>query len=308
MRALITGGTGFAGKYLSKYLKLLGYETAVTELNESNCNEDKVYKLNILDISNISSVIEDFKPDVIFHLAAQSSVSLSWSNPETTIDVNIKGTLNILEVLKKINYQGCLLLVGSSEEYGFTDYSRPVNEETILKPGNIYAATKVMQEMLGSIYFKGYGLNVIMTRSFNHIGAGQSPQFVVSDFAKQVAEIEKGLREPVIYVGNLNSERDFTDVRDIVKGYVLLSEKGKYGEIYNIGSGKSIKISDILNRLLEMSSCEIKVEVDKNKFRPVDIPVIKADISKMYTDTGWLPEIDINNSLEEVLNYWRKIV
>lgn len=306
MRALITGGNGFVGKLLAKKLLENNYNVAVTDIIESNIsNAYKTYQLNILDKERVESVIKDFNPDVIFHLAAQSSVASSWKEPEKTIDINISGTLNILEVLKNIEYKGKLLLIGSSEEYGSIDYSKPVIEESILKPGNIYAATKVMQEMLGNIYYKAHGLQILMTRSFNHIGAGQAPIFVVSDFAKQIAEIEKGLREPVIRVGNLDAERDFTDVHDVVDAYILLAEKGVCGEAYNVGSGNAIKIEKILNNLLAKSNKCISIEVDESRFRPVDIPVIRADISKLQAHTGWKPVVSIDNSLQDVLDYWR---
>lgn len=306
MRALITGGNGFVGKLLAKKLLENNYNVAVTDIVESNVsNEYKTYQLNILDKERVKGVIEDFNPDVIFHLAAQSSVASSWKEPDKTIDINISGTLNILEVLKNTEYKGKLLLIGSSEEYGSINYSKPVVEDSILKPGNIYAATKVMQEMLGNIYYKAYDLKILMTRSFNHIGAGQAPIFVVSDFAKQIAEIEKGLREPVIKVGNLEAERDFTDVHDVVEAYILLAEKGVCGETYNVGSGNAVKIEKILSNLLAKSNKCITIEIDKSKFRPVDIPVIRADISKLQAHTGWKPVVNIDNSLQDVLDYWR---
>lgn len=305
MVSLITGGDGFVGRYLAAAIAKEGHQVVVS----SNVADDSngVYKLNILDSENIMYILNKYNVDNIFHLAAQSSVAESWKNPNNTININVIGTTNLLEALKKIEYKGKLLLIGSSEEYGMQDYSKPVNEENIMNPGNIYAATKVMQEMLGKIYSNAYGLDIIMTRSFNHIGAGQSPLFVVSDFCKQVAEIEKGIKEPVIKVGNLSSQRDFTDVRDIVQAYILLTKYGQKGNVYNIGSGKARSIQEILNIILSFSKEKIDVFVDESKYRPIDIPVIEADITKLQSHTNWQPYYRIEDTILEVLNYWREV-
>ena len=175
-------------------------------------------------------------------------------------------------------------------------------------PGNIYAATKVCQNMIGSIYAKAYDLDLMMVRAFNHIGPGQAPMFVVSDFCKQVAEIEKGLREPVMKVGNLAAQRDFTDVRDVVKAYIKLIEVGVPGETYNVGSGNAKAIQAILDLIISMSSTDIKVQIDPNKLRPVDVPIIEADISKINQLTGWKPEIPLEQTIRETLDYWRQHV
>lgn len=305
MVSLITGGDGFVGRYLAAAIAKEGHQVVVS----SNVADDSngVYKLNILDSENIMDILNKYNVDNIFHLAAQSSVAESWKNPNNTININVIGTTNLLEALKKIEYKGKLLLIGSSEEYGMQDYSKPVNEENIMNPGNIYAATKVMQEMLGKIYSNAYGLDIIMTRSFNHIGVGQSPLFVVSDFCKQVAEIEKGIKEPVIKVGNLSSQRDFTDVRDIVQAYILLTKYGQKGNVYNIGSGKARSIQEILNIILSFSKGNINIYVDESKYRPIDIPVIEADITKLQSHTNWQPYYRIEDTILEVLNYWREV-
>lgn len=175
----------------------------------------------------------------------------------------------------------------------------------MVRPGNIYAATKACQNMIGNIYAKAYDMDIMMVRAFNHIGPTQAPMFVVADFCRQVAEIEKGLREPVMYVGNLSAERDFTDVRDVVRAYALLVQKGKAGETYNVGSGHAVSIQEILDLILSLSGSEIRVEVDSNKLRPVDVPIIEADTGKLKAATGWEQTIPLRQTIEETLDYWR---
>ena len=265
--------------------------------------------MNILEKDSVTDLIRTVKPDCIFHLAAQSSVALSWKNPQLTVDVNIKGTLNVLDALRESGLEKTrILLIGSGEEYGYIRKNAcPINEEEPLNPGNIYAATKACQSMIGSVYARAYGMDIVMIRAFNHIGPAQLPQFVVADFCKQASDIEKGLHKPEIMVGNLSAKRDFTDVRDVVRAYEMLSQKGKSGQIYNIGSGKAIAVEDILRLILEKANAEIKVTVDEKRLRPVDVPVIEADISRIHADTGWEPEIPLEKTIEDTLNYWRNI-
>ena len=248
----------------------------------------------------------EIRPDYIFHLAAQSSVGVAWRNPSLTIDVNIKGSVNVMDAIRELYYKPRVLLIGSGEEYGhIKEGETPISEDTLLRPGNIYAATKACQNMIGSIYAKAYDMDLIMVRAFNHIGPGQLPLFVVSDFCKQVAEIELGLRAPVMKVGNLDAMRDFTDVRDVVRAYVLLVQKGIPGETYNVGRGKAIRIMDILDSIIKQSEVNISVEVDPAKLRPVDVPIIEADTSKLQRVTGWMPQIEFQDTIKETLEYWR---
>ena len=234
---------------------------------------------------------------------------MAWNNPGLTIDVNIKGSTNVMDATRELFYKPNILLIGSGEEYGYIRENEiPIKEENHLRPGNIYAATKACQNMLANIYARAYDMNIISVRAFNHIGPCQSPIFVVSDFCKQVAEIESGKKEPIMYVGNLEAKRDFTDVRDVVKAYALLVQKGKAGETYNVGSGHAHAIREILDIIISFSVVDIKVEIDLNKIRPVDVPIIEADISKINKATGWKPTIPIQQTVEEVLNYWRERV
>lgn len=309
-KALIIGAAGFVGNYLADYILKEGLWTVtVTKMpHETILREDvEIRDLDILNSNDICNLLCEVRPDYIFHLAAQSSVALSWKNPELTLDVNVKGTMQVLDAIRQLDYKPRTLLVGSGEEYGrVLPEEIPISETTLPRPGNIYAATKVCQNMVGKIYTDAYGLDIISVRAFNHIGPNQAPLFVVADFCKQVAEIEKGLQEPVIKVGNLSAKRDFTDVRDVVRAYVMLMRHGIAGETYNVGSGEAVSVESILNEILKLSSAEIEVKVDSAKFRPIDVPVIAADVNKLRRCTGWVQKIPLKTTLRETLAYWRK--
>lgn len=307
-KGLVIGAAGFVGRYLVKEMCNNKIETFVTKLPHEKFTEEfvNVYDLDILDKDAIVNILYEIQPDYIFHLAAQSSVGVAWKNPLLTVDVNIKGSINVMDAVRELFYKPRVLLIGSGEEYGYIKPEEtPILEDNLLRPGNIYAATKACQNMIGSIYAKAYDMDLMMVRAFNHIGPGQAPLFVVSDFCKQVAEIEKGIREPVIMVGNLAAKRDFTDVRDVVKAYVKLIKQGSAGETYNVGSGSAQEIRKILEKVIAMSDVNIKIETDPNKIRPVDVPIIEADITKLNTLTGWKPEISVEQTIHETLDYWR---
>ena len=310
-RGLVIGAAGFVGNYLIQEMIANDMEVYATKLphEKFECENASVYDLDIMDKEAVAALLFDIRPDYIFHLAAQSSVGLAWKNPGLTVDVNIKGSLNVMDAIRELYYKPRVLLIGSGEEYGHIQPGEtPIVESNLLRPGNIYAATKACQNMIGSIYSKAYDMELMMVRAFNHIGPAQAPMFVVSDFCKQVAEIEKGLREPLMKVGNLAAMRDFTDVRDVVKAYVKLITMGKNGETYNVGSGNARTIQDILDLIISKSSVEIKVEIDPNKLRPVDVPIIEADITKINTLTGWKPQIPLEQTIQETLDYWRSHV
>lgn len=309
-RVLITGISGFVGYHLSEMLKEnKDYEIYGTKLEFENCELEGI---NILDMDitnkeNVERVVTKVNPEYVIHLAAQSSVKLSWENPSKTTEINIIGTINLLESIRKNNINTRILLVGSSEEYGriFKEYSSP-DEECKCIPENIYALTKNFQNSLGALYAKAYHMNIVMTRSFNHFGVKQSSMFVISDFCKQVAEIELKKREPIIYVGNLEASRDFLNVKDVVRAYLLLLEKGNSAETYNVGSGKSYKIKDILSEIIALSKCDIEVKVDVNKYRELDIEKTIANISKIKEQLNWEPKEDMHLALKAVLDYWRE--
>lgn len=310
-KAIIIGAAGFVGGYLINHLKDdMKWEIYATKLSMEKIERKdiEVYNLDILNKEEIIKIFEKIKPDYVFNLAAQSSVSLSWKNPLLTIDINIKGVINILDAVREIDkYNPRIILIGSSEEYGNVKEDEiPVKEENNLRPGNIYAVTKVCQNMIGKIYSDAYGMDIVNVRAFNHIGPKQAPIFVVSDFCKQVSEIEKGLREPIMYTGNLEAKRDFTDVRDIVRAYSALALNGKRGETYNVGSGKAVSIKKILDIILKNSVKNIEIRRDEKRYRPIDIPIIEADIEKLKKVIDWKSEILLKESVKEILDYWRK--
>ena len=309
-RALIIGAAGFVGSYLIDHIqKHCVWSIVVTKMPQETmaCPGVDICDLDILAPEAIERLLEEQRPDYIFHLAAQSSVAVSWKNPGLTVDVNVKGSLNVLDAVRKLDYKPRVLLIGSGEEYGHVRENEvPVREDNVLRPGNIYAATKACQNMVGAIYAQAYGMDVMMVRAFNHVGPNQSPIFVVADFCKQTAEIEARLKEPVIKVGNLSARRDFSDVRDVVRAYVELMEKGKAGETYNVGSGNAVEIRKILDMILCRSKKEIRVEVEPSRMRPVDVPVIEADISKLKACTGWKQKITLEETIQDTLEYWRQ--
>ena len=318
-KALIIGAAGFVGPYLAAACqKNLDADVIGTKLSREELvlkaaagHGTEVMDLDIMDGKAVLAALEEKRPEYIFHLAAQSSVAYSWKNPELTVDVNIKGALHLLEALRtlkeKDGYNPHVLMVGSSEEYGRpqTEDGR-IDENHPVHPVNIYAATKACQNMLARIYAEAYGLNIVMTRSFNHIGPGQAPTFVVADFCQQVAKIERGEQEPVIRVGNLSAKRDFTDVRDVVNVYASLIDYGKTGETYNIGTGQAYSIQEILNMIIAESSIDIKIEVDEDKLRPVDVPIIEPIIKKLETVASWSLTFKIKETIKDMLTFFRQ--
>jgi GDP-4-dehydro-6-deoxy-D-mannose reductase len=308
MKALIIGAAGFVGRHLITHLRSLEWEVIATRLPQEEIKDNVPnYELDILNQASVSSLLEKIQPDYIFHLAAQSSVALSWEKPALTVDINIKGAVNILEALRVMRNPPRTLLVGSGEEYGYIlPEELPIKEDTLMRPGNIYACTKVAQDLLGRVYAHAYKLEIIMVRAFNHTGPGQIDTFAAAHFCKQIAEIEAGLHPPVIMVGNLSSLRDFTDVRDIVKAYALLIQKGRAGEAYNVGSGKAVSMREVLEIALSMAKINITVKQDPALIRVSDTPVIQADISRITLETGWKPEIPLCNTIADMLNDWRK--
>ncbi len=319
-KILITGATGFVGKHLIDHLleinstdKIIG--TYISDLSqEDSLNYGEKVDFVKIDLNNeqdVLSLISDSKPDYIYHLAALSSASDSFDNPKETLINNVVAQVNLLEAARKSNLIDTrILIISSAEIYGNVKVQDlPIREETPLNPTSPYAVSKITQDYLALQYFNSYNLKTIRVRPFNHIGPGQSPNFVVSAFTKKVAEIEKaGEDSPTMKVGNLESKRDFTDVRDVVKAYSLLIEKGKPGDVYNLGSGKSYKISEILNKILALSQTKIKTVQDELLLRPFDNADLTCDCSKLINATGWKPEIPLEKTLKDTLDYWRNII
>lgn len=316
MKALIVGAGGFVGGYLIGELFGRGWNICATKLPGENITvwgNDSVsfdtVDLDILNEAAVSDLLRQCRPDYIFHLAAQSSVALSWEKPALTADVNIKGCIHLLEAVRSAEIKPRILFVGSGEEYGYAaNRPEPTDESVVPDPSNIYAISKLTQNMIGNLYCKAYGMDIISVRAFNHIGPGQSPRFAVADFCRQAAEIILGKREPVIRVGNLSAKRDFTDVRDIVRAYAELALKGKSGETYNVGSGNAVSVQSVLDKIIELSVTDIRIEIDRDRFRPVDAPFIEADVTKLKRDTGWERRIPLEESLRNILDYFINIV
>ena len=325
MKILITVITGFAGSHLADFVlaKLHAVEIfgikrwrSKTENIEHFPDKVKFFDCDIKDAHNVYEVIDKIRPDKIFHLAAQSYVPASWEAPVETLVLNITGQTNVLEAVKKIksknkDYDPSILVAGSSEEYGLVLPDEvPIKESNPLRPLSPYGVSKVCQDLMGAQYWHSYKIKVIISRAFNHSGPRRGEVFVDSNFAQQIAKIEKGKQDPVIKVGNLEAKRDFTDVRDIVRAYWLASEKCQPGEPYNICSGQTHSIQEVLDKLLMLSTYkDIKVKEDPARMRPSDVLILSGDSSKFTKATCWKPEIDyMDKTLEDMLNYWRERV
>ena len=314
MRVLITGITGFAGSHLAdlclarKNVELFGIIRwrSRTENIEHIWDKVKLIECDLRDATSTRDAIEEIRPEYIFHLAAQSFVPTSWNAPTESLVTNIIGQLNVFEAVRKIKLACRIQIACSSEEYGMVYAGEiPIRETNPLRPLSPYAVSKVGQDMLGYQYYMSYKMDVVRTRGFNHTGPRRPAIFVCSDFAKQIVDIERGLREPVIRVGNLEARRDFTDVRDIARAYWLALEKGKPGEVYNLCSGTSYRIREVLDMLLALSGVRVDVKQEASRLRPSDVPHLEGDNGKFGADTGWKPEIPFERTLRDLLDFWR---
>ncbi len=311
MRALITGIAGFVGAHLARALLAEGVEVWGTVHRRRLEDDDLAGRVRLLaadltDPAAATRLVDEARPTWVFHLAALSSVAGSWADPVETFRVNLTGQLNLLRALVAADQQPHVLIPGSAEEYGLVKPEElPVREENPLRPTNPYAVSKIAQDFLGYQFFLSHGLPVIRVRAFNQVGPGQSPEFVVSGFAKQVAAAEAGLGPPEVRVGNLEARRDFTDVRDMVRAYILAMRLCRPGDVYNVGSGAAVRVGDLLERLIALSQKPLRVVVDPARFRPLDVPEIYADTRKFRAATGWEPRIPLEQSLAEVLEFWR---
>jgi len=316
MKVLITGITGFAGSHLADYIlknhpdvKVFGIVRWRSRMDNILHIQDKItsFEADLKDMGSLKKCLAEIKPDRIFHLAAQSFVPTSWTCPAETFAINSIGQINLFEAALSLNLNPRIQIAGSSEEYGqvFPD-EIPMKETNYLRPLSPYAVSKVAQDLLGWQYYKSYGMFIVRTRGFNHTGPRRGEVFICSNFARQIAAIEKGKKEPVIHVGNLEAKRDFSDVRDIIRAYWLSLEKCKAGEVYNIGRGDAITMKDMLEKLMSFSEVNMDIKVDSKRLRPSDVPILLSDSSKFRAETGWEPIIPFDQTLEDLLNYWRE--
>ena len=328
MRVLITGVSGFVGSVLAEFLLDEGRSQAAdraalpadvpapdihgtvhrADLRIRHLQDSlHLHRGDLRNSSWIEKVIGAVRPDLVFHLAAWSDVRASWDQPWATYELNISCQLNLLEALRRHAPDARALVVASSEVYGLIeDDDLPVDEETPLRPNSPYGISKVAQDLMAQQYWLNYQLQTVRVRSFNHIGPGQSDSFAASAFARQIAEIEAGLQQPVLKVGNLEAERDFTDVRDMVRAYWLALQRGEPGAVYNVGSGKTYSVRRVLEILLDLSAADITVELDPDRLRPSDVACSVCRPARLVEATGWRPTIDIRQSLADMLQFWRK--
>jgi len=305
MNVLITGIEGFVAPYLAELFagtdKVYGtyFLKPANKINGISC----LY-MDITDVKSVNETIALVKPDMIFHLAGFSSIAESWKTPELAFKINADGTKNLLDAVATLGLDPRILLVSSADVYGNPN-PLPVSEDAALNPITPYGKSRHKQEKIAASYAN---LHIVIARSFNHTGPGQPPKFACPSFAMQVARIEHNLQEPVIKHGDLSIRRDFSDVRDVVRAYKLLAEKGKKHNIYNVCSGKSYSMKEILALLMSMSSVNIKTEEDPALVRPTDIPELVGSNAKLCKDTGWGPAIEFKQTLKDMLEYWRKKV
>jgi GDP-4-dehydro-6-deoxy-D-mannose reductase len=317
MRVLITGITGFVGSHLAEYIlanhpevELFGIRRwrSRVENVEHLLEKIQILECNLVDASSVKALIADVRPDRIFHLAAQSFVPSSWNAPAESITTNIIGQLNIFEALRDSKlFDTWVQIACSSEEYGMVYPDEiPIRETNPFRPLSPYAVSKVGQDVLAYQYYMSYGIKAVRTRGFNHTGPRRGEVFVCSNFSKQVVEVEKKKRPPQILVGNLEAKRDFTDVRDMVRAYWLSTESCEPGEVYNICSGTTLSLRELLNLVLSNSNVEIEIKQDASRLRPSDVPLLLGDYSKFHQATGWKPTIPFRQTLSDIMDYWRE--
>jgi GDP-4-dehydro-6-deoxy-D-mannose reductase len=313
LRALITGISGFVGSHLAEHLLASAEWIVCGAVYGDTRNIDHLrdrltlYEGELSELDRVRDIVGDSRPDAIFHLAAQPVVSVSRKDPWGTLENNIRLQLNVLEAAAQVAPKAAVLVIGSSEEYGLVSPADlPVKEDAPLRPTSPYAVSKIAQDYLGLQYYLSHGTRAIRMRPFNHIGPRQRRGFVAPDFASQIAEIEAGLRPPVLLVGQLDVARDFSDVRDIVRGYALAATYGAPGEVYNIGACEAHTVRELLDTLLRHAATDIEVRQDPERMRPVDTPVIVGDCSKFRAAAGWEPRISFEQTVKDVLDDWRK--
>ena len=305
-RVLIFGAGGFVGSYLCKEFLNNGYKVSGTDKGEGSALPSEVdfYKTDLMQVNEVEKLIGQIQPDIIVNLAAISSVGASWNMPQTTMAINVIGALNIMEAARKSEQKPRILFVGSSEEYVISE--NPLDENTQLNANNPYGISKVTQEQFAKLYREQYGLKIYCVRPFNHTGIGQRVSFVLPSFCKQVAEIDKSGKDGKIQVGNLKVKRDFSHVKDVVRAYRMIVESDNCNQIYNVGSGTAYSLEDMLTYILGLSNQHIEIEVDQNRIRPTDQPVICCDRSLIGKELGWEPQYNVYDALKEMYEYYAR--
>lgn len=314
MKVLVTGIAGFVGGHMTEFLRSEHPSVEVFGIVKPHGSAGvelpgrvAVIEADLEDSAAVDAALDLVHPDRIVHLAAQSSPQASWDDPAGTLRVNILGLLNLLEAVRRRALSPRILVVGSAEEYGMVDArDLPVDEDTPLRPATPYAVSKVAQGYLALQYALAFRMGIIRTRTFHHTGPGRGEAFAESSFARQIAEIETGRRPPILAVGNLEAVRDFSDVRDVVRAYWRLLESGNAGDVYNVCSGKGIRIRDLLQALIAAAGVDVEVRVDPDRLRPSDIPALVGDPTKLKEATGWTPGVPLERTLGDLLQYWRE--
>jgi GDP-4-dehydro-6-deoxy-D-mannose reductase len=314
VRVLVTGAGGFVAAHLIHFLRteepdvdVFGTERPQTSVARGPAGDVTSVEADLNDPGAAERVVKEVAPDRIVHLAGQSSVHRSWIEPGGTLRINVLGVVNLLDAVRRQGLRPAVLVVGSAEEYGTVDASEiPLKETTPLRPGSPYAVSKVAQASLAQLYGPAGGMRIVLTRTFPHTGPGRGESFAESSFARQIAEIEAGLKPPVLSVGNLDAIRDYSDVRDVVRAYWALLEKGEAGAVYNVCSGAGRTIRQMLDVLLGCSSIQVKVRVDPERLRRSDAPALVGDPTRLRADTGWRPLIPLERTLADLLDEWRE--
>jgi GDP-4-dehydro-6-deoxy-D-mannose reductase len=315
-RILITGYSGFVGGYLVAECRTRYPEAQIFGLTLSLPSSAAASMLtahplvplvaDMVQPRQVREAIAQARPDLVFHLAAQASVTASWNDPAQTLAINAGGAVNIFEALRAERLAPRIVLVGSGEQYGLVrPDENPIHEDCLPRPANPYAVSKVAQDLYGYQYFVAYGLPIMRARPFNHFGPHQTAAFVIASFACQIARIESGQAKPILHVGNLDAQRDFLPVEDVVRAYIALAEAGHPGEAYNVGSGQARSIHQILTMLLALARVPIEVHTDPARIRPTDVPILVADTSRLRAHTGWTLSADAGAALGRTLDYWR---
>lgn len=313
MRLLVTGAAGFVGGHLVESLRAEqpGLEVIALVRPHGGAHVEppsgvRVLEADLEDVAAVASAVEAARPDRVVHLAGQSSVHHSWIDPGGTLRTNLLGTVNLVAALCALDAPVRLLVVGSAEEYGpVAAEDLPVREDHPCRPASPYAVSRVAQGHLAQQYAAGSKVEVLRTRTFPHTGPRRGEAFAESSFARQIAEVETGLRKPVLKVGNLEAVRDYSDVRDVVRAYWFLLERGRAGEVYNVCSGRGVRIGDVLQRLVDLAGVRVEIRQDPDRLRPADLPALVGDPGRLKAATGWEPRVPAERTLEDLLEYWR---